>query len=48
MNVIFHYFNRISTGVCNASVQLLQNESSYMSAMIISHIRLKKNDTEQM
>jgi hypothetical protein len=32
-------------GVCNVSVQLLQNESSYMIATIISHMRLKK-DTE--
>jgi hypothetical protein len=32
-------------GVRNVSVQLLQNESSYMIATIISHIRLKK-DTE--
>jgi hypothetical protein len=34
--------------VGNVSVQLLQNESSYIIAYIISHIRRKKNDTEQM
>jgi hypothetical protein len=48
MDVIFDYSNRFFKGVYNIHVQLLQNESSYIIAMIISYIRLKKNDTEQM
>jgi hypothetical protein len=43
MNITFEFFSD-----CNVSVQLLQNESSNMIAMVISYIRQKKNDTEQM
>jgi hypothetical protein len=47
MNVIFDNFKRFLTAVCNDSVQLLQNGSSYTIAMIISYIQLKTNETEQ-
>jgi hypothetical protein len=48
MNVIFNNFNDFFTGVSNATVQLLQNKSSYMIAMIIKYIQLQKNETEQL
>jgi hypothetical protein len=47
MNDIFDFFNRFFTGVCNVYVVLLQNEGSYMIAMIISYVRLRKNNREQ-
>jgi hypothetical protein len=47
MNVIFDNFKRFLTAVSNVPVQLLQNGSSYMIAMIISYIQLKKNETEE-
>jgi hypothetical protein len=47
MNVIFDNFKRFLTAVNYVAVQLLQNECSYMNAMIISYIQLRKNETEQ-
>jgi hypothetical protein len=47
MNDIFDFFNRFFTVVCNVYVVLLQNGGSYMIAMMISYIRLQKNNTEQ-
>jgi hypothetical protein len=46
MNVIFDNFNRFLTAVTKVAVQLLQNESSYTIAMIISYIHFKKNETD--
>jgi hypothetical protein len=48
MKVLIYYFNRFLTAVSNVAVQLLQNETSSMIAMIISYIQLKKNETEQL
>jgi hypothetical protein len=35
-------------GDCNVSVQLLQNESSYMIAMVVSYVGPWNDNTEQM
>jgi hypothetical protein len=48
MNVIIDNLNLLFTGVCNVSLQLLQNQSSYMFAVIISYIQLEKNDTQRL
>jgi hypothetical protein len=48
MNVIIDFFIRYFTGVCNVSVELLQNESSYMIAMVVSYIGLWNDNTEQL
>jgi hypothetical protein len=48
MNVIIDIFIRFFTAVCNASVQLLQTESPYMIAMVISYIGLRNDYKGQM
>jgi hypothetical protein len=46
MNVLFDIFIRFFTAVCNDSVQLLQNESFYVIAIVISYIGLRNRNTE--
>jgi hypothetical protein len=46
MNVIFDIFIRFFTSVCNASVQLLQNESFYVIAIVILYIGHRNDNTE--
>jgi hypothetical protein len=48
MNVIIDILIRLFTAVCNASVQLLQNESPYMIGVVISSIGLRKYYNGQM
>jgi hypothetical protein len=43
MNVIIVISIRFFTAVCNASVQLWQNESPYMIAMVVSFIGLRND-----
>jgi alcohol dehydrogenase YqhD (iron-dependent ADH family) len=47
MDVIFHILTRFFTAVCNAYVQLLQIESTYLIAIEISHIELRNDNTDQ-
>jgi hypothetical protein len=47
MSVILDIFILFFTTVCNDSVQLLQNESPYMIAMIILYMGPKNDNTEQ-
>jgi hypothetical protein len=47
MNVLFDILIRFFTAVCNASLQLLQNESPYLIAIVISYIELRNDNTEQ-
>jgi hypothetical protein len=43
MNVIIDTFIRFFTAVCNGSVQILQNDSPYMTAIVISNIVVSNN-----
>jgi hypothetical protein len=47
MNVIFNILIRIFTAVCNAFVQQLQNDSTYLMAILILYIALINNNKEQ-
>jgi hypothetical protein len=46
MNVIFDIFILFFTVVCNASVQLLQNESFYVIAIVILYIGHRNDNIE--
>jgi hypothetical protein len=48
MTVMIDIFIRFFTAVCNASVQLLQNESPYMSAMVYTYLGLRNEYKGQM
>jgi hypothetical protein len=43
MNVIIDTFIRFFTAVCNGSVQILQNDSPDMTAIVISNIVLRND-----
>jgi hypothetical protein len=47
-NVIYDCLNRLFAVFWNVSVQLVQNESSYMIAMFNSYIRLKKYERDSL
>jgi hypothetical protein len=45
---LFDNFNRFFTGVSNVTVQLLQNESSYIIPEIIKYLQRQKDETQQL
>jgi hypothetical protein len=46
INVIFETLIRFFTTVCNASVQILQNECPYIIGIVISNVELRNDNTE--
>jgi hypothetical protein len=48
MNILIVIFIGFFKAVGNASVQLLQDESPYVTAMVISHLRLRNEYKGQM
>jgi hypothetical protein len=47
LSVILDILIRSFTAVCNATVQLLQNERPYLLAIVISFIELRNNYTQK-